>query len=179
MRWSEALVFTSIFSYIGAIIITLLGYPPLSNIDVLIQIIFYLLCVFSLYSSLEFVKIRHYLAAGYGLGAILNFSGVMVWMNYDGNLALGPYMALWDIGLAIALLDDQKKDDDSQFLNYQNEIKKELLGIRNLGTMIGNTAYLIKQKKDDIQLFDILNHSSKEIVNIVDKLNKYQQYELT
>lgn len=178
MRWSEALVFTSLFSYIGAIIITLLGYPPLSNVDILVQIIFYLLCVSLLYSSLEFVKIRKYLAAAYGLGAILNFSGVMVWMNYDGNLALGPYMALWDIGLAIALLDDQKKEDNSQFLNYQKEIKKELLGIRNLGTMIGNTSYLIKQKKDDIQLFEILNQSSKEIVNIVDKMNKYQQHEL-
>jgi hypothetical protein len=106
MKWSHGLIFASIFSYVSATIMTLLGFPPQSGLSSSIQVIYYVAAIIVLPLSLKYRSLRVFLAIGYGFVAMMSFSGVQIWINYDGNLALGPYMAVWDLALAVAMLED-------------------------------------------------------------------------
>jgi hypothetical protein len=106
MKWSQGLIFASIFSYVSAVIMTLLGFPPLSGLSISIQVIYYVGAIIVLSLSPKYRLLRVFCAICYGIAAMMSFSGIQTWTNYDGNLALGPYMAVWDLALAVAMLDD-------------------------------------------------------------------------
>lgn len=106
LKWNHSLIYVSIFSYITAIIMTVMGLPPLVNMSSFTQIILYSLSVLGLALSSKIRWLKPILAANYGVVAMLSFSGCQLWINYDGNLSLGPYMSLWDLSLALALMSD-------------------------------------------------------------------------
>ena len=105
--WNDAFIYTSSFSYLAAIISSFYGYPMLDPtiIPTLTQILgYYLLFILLQFSNMS-RKIRLFLSAGYGIAAMLSYSGLLPWMNYYGNpLLSGPFMAIWDITLAMALM---------------------------------------------------------------------------
>lgn len=50
---------------------------------------------------------RDVMAAFYGVVAMLSFSGMQNWVNYNGDSSLlGPLMSIWDLTLAVALVTD-------------------------------------------------------------------------
>ena len=109
MRWSEALIFASIFSYVAAAATTLMGYPSQDPgiFPSSLQIAFYLTMPLLLALSRSYRPLRVVLAGVYGVVAMLSFSGVQRWVNYSGDSSLlGPAMSVWDLSLAVALLDD-------------------------------------------------------------------------
>ncbi len=109
MRWSEALIFASIFSYVAAAATTLMGYPSQDPglYSSSLQIAFYLTMPLLLALSRSYRPLRVVLAGVYGVVAMLSFSGVQRWVNYNGDSSLlGPAMSVWDLSLAVALLDD-------------------------------------------------------------------------
>jgi CheY-like chemotaxis protein len=109
MRWSEALIFASIFSYVAAAATTLVGYPSQDPglYSSSLQIAFYLTMPLLLVLSQSYRPLRVVLAGVYGVVAMLSFSGLQRWVNYNGDSSLlGPAMSVWDLTLAVALLDD-------------------------------------------------------------------------
>ena len=85
---------------------TFIGLPPVANMSSFTQIILYSLSALGLTLSSKIKWLKPILAANYGVVAMLSFSGYQLWINYDGNLSLGPYMSLWDLSLALALMSD-------------------------------------------------------------------------
>jgi CheY-like chemotaxis protein len=111
MGWSDALIFASIFSYLTAAGTTLMGYPSQDPglFSSSLQIAFYLTMSLLLTLSWSYRPLRVVLAGVYGVVAMLSFSGVQRWVNYNGDSSLlGPAMSVWDLTLAVALLDDVK-----------------------------------------------------------------------
>ena len=109
MKWSRALIFTTIFSYFTASAAALMGYPANAGIDASIQALIF--GVMGLLLSFCAVQDRPQLSASlsivYGILAALSFSGLQVWIDYSGaGASLGPWMALWDLAMAVALADD-------------------------------------------------------------------------
>jgi hypothetical protein len=107
VRWGDALIFTSSFSYVSALIAAVLGYPAMrpDAFPVYLQGILYVSMFFLLLLSFLDRRIRWVVAAGYGLSAMLSFTGLQPWVSYMGDSQLlGPAMAAWDLLLAVALL---------------------------------------------------------------------------
>ena len=105
MTWMKALIFTSSFSYLGATVVTLMGFPLQEYSNSSSQAIAYALMSIFLLLSLEFKILRIPLAAVYGVSAMMSLSGILIWINYSGEGSfLGPWMAIWDLALAVALL---------------------------------------------------------------------------
>jgi hypothetical protein len=108
MTWNRALIFTTSFSYLGAIVATLMGLPLQDNINPYAQAIIYIAMFVVLLLSLKHPLLRLPLAAFYGVMATLSFSGIQKWIHYAGDSSiLGLGMAAWDMALAIALLLDE------------------------------------------------------------------------
>ena len=105
MKWSQSLILISAFSYFGAFIMLLLGYPSMLGPSYQLQLVWAISGTVFCLATLKYKKLG-YLGILYGILAILSFSGIQVWINYDGGYSLGPYMALWDIVLGMAMLDD-------------------------------------------------------------------------
>lgn len=109
MKWSSSLIFVSIASYVAAILCVLvLGRPLLDNLPVHLEVFGYMLMMVLLIVSLRGTHPRINLLVSflYGFIAMFSFSGLQQWINYYGDLSLGPFMTLWDLVLAIAVLDD-------------------------------------------------------------------------
>ena len=110
MRWSSAFLLVTGFSYIGAAILTLLGYPPEATLPLVFQIMLYLflgllLMVMSFFKG-YFRLIDLIIAGLYGVLTVVSFSGIQRWVNYNGSSDfLGVAMAAWDLAVAVALLD--------------------------------------------------------------------------
>lgn len=108
MTWNKALIYTSSFSYIGASVATLMGFPVMANLTPLMQAIFYLVMFAILQLSIKYGQLKYPLSAIYGILAMLSFSGIQRWIHYAGDMSiLGPGMAAWDLALAVALLLDE------------------------------------------------------------------------
>ena len=105
MKWSKSFILLSSASYFGAILLTLFGYPLLFNMNLISQILYYSGGFVGCLLVLKYERLGPYFAVAYGIVAIASFSGVQVWMNYHTDMALGPYMAAWDLMLGVALLD--------------------------------------------------------------------------
>jgi hypothetical protein len=105
MKWSKSLILLSSASYFGAILLTLFGYPLMANMNSLNQVLYYFGGLSGCLLALKYERVGHIFAIAYGIIAIASFSGVQVWMNYDSEMNLGPYMAAWDLALGVALLD--------------------------------------------------------------------------
>ena len=106
MRWSQSLIIISSASYLGAIVLVLVGYPPVMGLSDRFQLLYYLFGFLTCFITLKYKQTGYFFAFLIGFFAFLSFSGVQVWINYDGDLSLGPFMALWDIALGLALLDN-------------------------------------------------------------------------
>lgn len=109
MRWSKSLIMASIFSYVAAAATAILGYPPIDPafIPPLIQAMFYALMGIALLLQFRVRQLKPAVMILYGLAAMLSFSGLEPWINYAGsNVALGPAMALWDLALAVAVMEE-------------------------------------------------------------------------
>jgi len=104
MKWNNALIYTTIWSYIAAAVSAMLGYPAMEA-DIFIQTALYFALALLLCVALSRTEIRPYLAGLYGCLAMISFSGIQKWISYNGTTSLGPWMALWDLVLAIALLE--------------------------------------------------------------------------
>ena len=105
MNKSEAFVYTTACSYIGAAAIAVAGYPSMANVSSQFQILCYLIAYAILISCLVYPQLRFPVATIYGVLAVLSFSGVQSWVNYSGSADfLGVAMALWDLVLAVSLL---------------------------------------------------------------------------
>ena len=110
IKWNDALIYVSAFSYLAAAIATTIGFPPMNpeKITSSVQILSYFIA-FSLLMACEFYpNLRFALAGLYGMLAMWSFSGLQQWVNYFGSEPLGPPMAAWDLILAVALIYNQK-----------------------------------------------------------------------
>jgi len=109
MKSKDALLYTTVFTYIGAALFVLVTRVPLiEGINYLLEGTMYLLFA-SLITVAQYYRnytLKMSLAGLYGIIAGFSFSGIQPWINYNGTTSLGPFMALWDIALAIALLQD-------------------------------------------------------------------------
>ena len=110
IKWNDALIYVSAFSYLAAAIATAIGFPLMNpeKISSSIQILSYFIA-FSLLMACEFFpNLRFGLAGLYGMLAMFSFSGLQQWVNYFGSESLGPSMAAWDLILAVALIYNRK-----------------------------------------------------------------------
>jgi hypothetical protein len=107
LKWNDALIFITGFSYVGAAISTIIGYPPQDTmyISAQLQVVMYIFCFFLLAFTRFYKPLRWFLAGLYGMMAMWSFNGIQRWKNYvNPSTNLGVAMAAWDIILAIALL---------------------------------------------------------------------------
>ena len=107
VKWNDAFIFITGFSYVGAAISTIIGYPPQDTLYVStqLQVAMYIVCFLFLSFTKIYKPLRWFLAGSYGMMAMWSFLGVQRWINYVNPSAnLGVAMAAWDIILAIALL---------------------------------------------------------------------------
>ncbi len=107
MSKSRAFIFTTAWSYIGALAVTIAGYPPMTGLSSLAQCEIYALSAAFLfvYLSYQNTTLGRILGVLYGILAGLSFSGIQQWVNYNGaSDYLGVAMALWDLSLAVAIL---------------------------------------------------------------------------
>jgi len=110
MKTGESVVYATTFSYVAAAAASLLGYPAMEGIHPILQA----LCYGSAALALNYARahpenrdLRMALAALYGGLAMASYSGIQKWTSYaiaDG--VLGPAMSLWDLTLAVALLEE-------------------------------------------------------------------------
>ena len=108
--WNDAFIYTSSFSYLAAIISSFYGFPIMDPniIPTFTQIIGYYLMFILLQFSGTSRKLRLCIAAVYGMAAMFSYCGLLPWMNYYSNSILsGPFMAVWDLTLGMALLKKQ------------------------------------------------------------------------
>ena len=100
----------SIFSYLTAAVASLLGYPAVKG-DPHLQGLSYLIIALVIWIAVLYdnENLKLALTALYGVAAMLAFSGIVVWNNYDGTLSLGPYMAAWDILLGVCIFSYEDK----------------------------------------------------------------------
>ncbi len=109
MKWSRALVVATIFSYFTAAVAAVMGYP--ANVGILPSVQALIFGLMGMFLAITLSGKQRSLNAGmsivYGILAALSFSGIQVWIDYSGSGAsLGPWMALWDLAVAVALLDE-------------------------------------------------------------------------
>ena len=105
MNKSEAFIYVSAASYLGAAAVTVAGFPPMAGISALAQGVSYIAAAILLSYYIDTPVYGTLLAAIYGVLAMLSFSGVQQWINYNGaSDYLGVAMALWDLALAVAIL---------------------------------------------------------------------------
>jgi len=109
MKWSEAIIYATVFSYVTAAATTFTGYPlqdPATYSSIL-QVAFYVVMALLLILSRRYRLLRPAMAAVFGVVAMLSFSGVQRWVNYNGDSSLlGPLMSIWYLTLAVALMSD-------------------------------------------------------------------------
>jgi len=109
MKTGESFVYATTFTYLAAAAASLLGYPAMEGIHPMLQALGYggfALVLNYARSHPENRDLRMALAALYGGLAGMSFSGIQKWKSYayvDG--VMGPAMALWDLALAVALLE--------------------------------------------------------------------------
>lgn len=111
MKWSRALLLVTGFSYIGAAFLTLVGYPPEATLPPYLQAVLYVCLGIFLFVASIFKRrvdfVDYLLAAIYGVLAVFSFSGIQKWINYNGSPDfLGVAMAVWDLAVAVSLLDE-------------------------------------------------------------------------
>jgi len=110
VKTGEALIYITEFSYISASIASIVGYPALEGLHPLAQSAIFAGMAGALHYARthpENKAFRKALSALYGCLAPLSFTGIQKWKSYIGDPSiLGPAMALWDLALAIALLQD-------------------------------------------------------------------------
>lgn len=95
------------FSYVTALVFLLFGYSALDGIPTTAQAFMFgvmAILLFEININPSLTKTRYVAAIIYGVMAPLSFLGVQKWNNYHGTTSLGPWMALWDLALAIAIL---------------------------------------------------------------------------
>lgn len=107
-----AFIFASAFAYFAGIALVLLGHPPILNIHPIIQtVVFFfmgLLCITATsdYEGVPLLhRIRELLAVIWGAMAAFTFTGYVVWAP-SGDAASRLFMTMWDLALAVAVLDD-------------------------------------------------------------------------
>lgn len=111
MAFIDAFLKSTAFSYLGCLILTVLGRPPLAFIRADLQGVIYILFFITLMLSSIGVFPQYvyaFLGAVYGIVAVVSFLGwPQVWMAYwtsapEGGSAAGQIgMAFWDLVLAI------------------------------------------------------------------------------
>lgn len=107
VKWNDAFIYASSFSYLAAALATLIGYPVMDSrlLPLSLQVGFYLVAFLLLLTSRVLPSVKWVVAGFYGMVAMLSFSGLQPWICYAGDLNLhGPIMAGWDLALAVALL---------------------------------------------------------------------------
>lgn len=107
VRWNDAFIYASSFSYLAAALSTLIGYPVMDSrlLPLSLQVGFYLVAFLLLLMSRVLSSVKWVVAGFYGMAAMLSFSGLQPWICYAGDMnLLGPIMAGWDLALAVALL---------------------------------------------------------------------------
>jgi hypothetical protein len=107
VRWNNAFIYASSFSYLAAALTTLMGYPIMDSmiLPVSPQVAFYLVAFLLLLASEVLISIKWVVVGLYGMTAMLSFSGLQPWVCYLGETnLLGPIMAGLDMALAVALL---------------------------------------------------------------------------
>ena len=103
IQWNQALILTTAFSYATAMVYSFFSPTPILVNTPNEGIIFGIMGII-LVGCLFFEVVRYFSMALYGMLAPLSFLGVQKWNNYHGTTSLGPWMALWDLALAIAIL---------------------------------------------------------------------------
>ena len=122
MKWNKALIYTTIISYLTALVVTgILRIPVMEGVPLLAQTLTFLVFGGLLLQSLNPRGLNPQsqdllcaiMASIYGVLAPLSFLGIQKWINYYGTLSLGPYMAIWDLALAIALLTLEERSHEA------------------------------------------------------------------
>lgn len=110
MKTGESVVYATTFSYLAAAAASLLGYPAMEGVHPVLQALGYggaALALNYARTHPENRNLRMVLAALYGGMAAASFSGIQKWKSYaNADGVMGPAMALWDLALAAALLEE-------------------------------------------------------------------------
>jgi len=109
MNSKKALIYTTIISYIMAgLYVLVTGVQFQAGIHKLLEGTMYIVLAGNILVAeyYENKRLKTILVCLFGLLAPFSFSGLQKWINYSGTTSLGPFMALWDIAMAIALLED-------------------------------------------------------------------------
>jgi hypothetical protein len=108
-----AFIFASAFAYFAGIALVFLGYPPILNMHPFLQAVAFLFMgLLSLVANSDYEgvpllhRIRELLAMMWGAMAAFTFVGFVVWAP-AGDPASRLFMTLWDLALAICVLDDK------------------------------------------------------------------------
>ena len=108
MNIQKGIILTSIGGYLSCIIMTLIKKPPLEGIPPTIQLLMYLFITIILWELQRrppqtTKTTRTIFTIIYGAAAMLSFSGIIPWINYQGPENIGPFMMIWDILLGTAI----------------------------------------------------------------------------
>ena len=102
MKYTEAFISATIFSYIACIFLSLTGNPPILNYPALQQSIIYTAFMALLIACIRIKEtiLRRCCGAVYGFIAMITFAGNVQWAGGTGaSLA----MALWDLCLGVTM----------------------------------------------------------------------------
>jgi len=108
MKPNKALILLSAVAYVGCLLLTVFGSPPILNTPPIHQEIAYGFLAISLFITAGAYApqdniVKALLSLTYGMGAIFAFTGAVHWAGGDNA---GFFMCLWDLALGTALLID-------------------------------------------------------------------------
>lgn len=104
-------IIASAFAYFGGVFLVFLGYPPILNQPPVFQLIaFVIMGIFSLFAispgkSDPIQLFRLILAVVWGAMSAFTFVGFVQWAP-DGSAPYQLFMTIWDLLLAVAVLDN-------------------------------------------------------------------------
>lgn len=111
MEFVNAFLMATAWAYLGCLIFTILGKPPMANIKEELQSLFYALAwIIFILSSIDVFPqyVYVFLGVGYGFASIGSFIGYpQIWMVYwreypeQGSDAGQIGMAFWDLMIAV------------------------------------------------------------------------------
>ena len=137
-------VLITLYAYLGCLVMTILGMPPIGNIAEILQLIFYIVIV-CVYTGAVINELPTWayglLGCFYGMAAMFAYTGYIEWVNYAGAQDLhGIAMAVWDLILAMIFI-----GESMIFIGEYNTDKPNLTGLRECLT----EAYSIVEDDDE------------------------------